>query len=127
MQSQDSYNMAVALWREARGQNSDAQRGVYWVIINRTNNPSYPHTISEVIMQHLQFSSFNPGDPNIHVYPQPTFTPLNVFEVIDNPGDDPTGGATNYHSYPEGSLHWPSWATADKFTVKIGAFSFYKL
>jgi spore germination cell wall hydrolase CwlJ-like protein len=127
MQAQDSYNMAVCLWREARNQNIDAMRGVYWVIINRSNSPHYPNDISQVILQHLQFSSFNHNDLNFKVFPIPTTVGLDIFIAIDNPGDDPTGGAMNYHSYPEGSPHWPSWATADKLTVKIGAFSFYKL
>jgi hypothetical protein len=127
MQAQDSYNMAVCLWREARGESINAQRGIYWTIMNRVADHRWPDNVSKVIKQPLQFSSFNMNDPNFKVFPMPSTTPITIFEVIDTPGDDPTGGATNYHSYPEGSPHWPAWATADKFTVKIDAFSFYRL
>src|SRR5260370_29420800 len=99
MQAQDSYNMTVCLWREARNQNIDAKRGVYWVIINRANDEKgrWPKTISEVILQPLQFSSFNRHDLNYVVYPFPFAhaeqcpSQGEIFTIIDQPGDDPTG------------------------------------
>jgi N-acetylmuramoyl-L-alanine amidase len=129
----DLYLRSLCLWREARGTSREALTAINAVIQNRMEDAKgrWPKTATEVILQPLQFSSFNPGDPNATKLPNPK-----------QPGDwiawglcvaiasaplesDPTGGATNYHSLPAGSL--PAWADPQKLTAKIGAFRFYKL
>lgn len=123
----DRFLTALCIWREARGQGDDAKRGVLWVINNRVDDKRWPATASGVITQPKQFSSFNPGDPNATLFPlwyDAEFAAC--CEVVDNPGDDPTKGANAYHSIPPGG-HLPAWADETKLTVRIGAFSFYKL
>lgn len=128
MTARDSYNLLVAIWREDRGGGRDSKRGVYWVIMNRVADPRWPNNITDVILQPKQFSSFNANDPNFSKYPQPGTTSLaECAAVIDYPGPDPTGGANCYHTFPAGHPAWPSWATDDKFTLKIDSISFYKL
>lgn len=129
MQANDVYNLRLCMWREARGEPVDAQRGVYWVVINRANDTEnrWPKAISAVILQPKQFSSFNGNDPNFCKYPFPTQVGTTIDAIIDEPGDDPTGGANSYHSFPVGHPAWPKWATEDKQTAMLGHFRFYRL
>lgn len=128
MPTADSYQnvlIALCVWREARGEPAEAQRGVLHVILNRTRDKRWPNTPVQVITQPKQFSSFNLTDPNVTKYPNPADASwLRCCAVVDAPGEDPTIGATHYHS--EMPLP-PSWAEPQKLVAKIGNFSFYKL
>ena len=136
MNSRDVYALLLCLYREARGEPMEAKRAVYHVIMNRVAdsrppnihpNPGWPNTPYAVIIQPKQFSSFNANDPNYSRFPYlDTLSLADCASVVDNPGDDPTGGANFYHSYPDGDSRWPSWATKDTFTCRIGHFNFYK-
>jgi spore germination cell wall hydrolase CwlJ-like protein len=128
----DSYPSvlsALCLFREARGQSIEAKRAILHVILNRAQASFRGHDTVSVILWPYQFSSFNSGDPNSNLYPNPKYIGdwkawLECCVVVDAPGDDPTGGAVMYESEPEGSR--PAWATADKLTATIGPFRFYK-
>jgi len=134
MTTADTYEpflKALALWREARGQSDDAKRGVLHVILNRATSAFRGTTPAEVILWPYQFSSFNSTDANAFRLPNPKQKGdwqawLACCAVVDDPGDDPTGGSVMYHSIPFGSPKWPVWATADKLTVYIGPFRFYR-
>ncbi len=116
---------AICIWREARGESSLAQRGVWHVINNRAADKRWPNTAPQVILQPKQFSSFNEGDPNAVKWPMPLDPSwLRVCNVVDEPGDDPTAGANHYHS---AMPVLPSWAEPLKLTCHLGGFSFYKL
>jgi len=120
--------LALCIWREARGQNPEAQRAVGWVIRNRVTKPGWWGTDwLSVILKPWQFSSFNRGDPNSILFPSAadniwTQCLRIASEVYEGKGPDPSGGATSYHDI---SVH-PSWTAAQAITVKLGAFVFYK-
>lgn len=118
---------AVTIWREARGESRDAKRGVAWVIFNRTQDKRWPGNAAAVCQQPKQFSCWNPDDPNYAKWP--AFMD-DVFESCcdawDERGPDPTGGANHYHSFRD-PADFPKWADPAKATVRIGAFTFYRL
>ena len=123
----DSYLGPLCLYREARGETDDAKRGVYHVLLNRVADGRFPDSLAEVVLQRKQFSSFNPGDPNAVLIPHTTDPAwIACCAVAAAPGDDPTGGATHYHSYSNPDSY-PAWADPAKHTVDIGHFHFYKL
>jgi spore germination cell wall hydrolase CwlJ-like protein len=122
----DKLIVALCLWREARGCAQDARRGVLHVILNRSRDKRYPRVLSEVVLQRAQFSSFTPGDPNAAKLPHwddPAWR--QCCDLVDDPGEDPTSGATHYESCPENAE--PKWANSSKRTAVIGPFEFYKL
>jgi cell wall hydrolase len=122
------YLTSLCTWREARGEVVESQRGVIHTILNRAAVASWwNHHISNdpvaVILMPEQFSSFNANDPNAVKFPQVSD---GIFQEIKllvlSPGDDPTDGATHYHS---GDAK-PYWVEDMKFTVQIGGLKFYK-
>lgn len=131
--SYDQFLLALCLWREARGATMSAQTAIMWVILNRMKDPlrRWPATVPGVILQAKQFSSFNAGDPNSALFPQPAHTSdwdawQRCMLVATQPlGGDPTNGATNYESCQPGQL--PAWADPAKMTTEIGPFRFYAL
>lgn len=118
--------LALCIWREARGESVEAQRGVAWVILNRAAKPSWwGKDIVSVVLAPSQFSSFNKGDPNSLLFPSsadPVFREIVLLAA--DPGDDPTSGATSYNSLPLD--HQPDWAAGMVKTCDIGAFHFFK-
>jgi len=122
----ERFMTALCLWREARGQPPEAQRGVCHVIRNRLKDPRWPNDAVGVILQPKQFSAFNRRDPNATKFPRPTDAEwLRCYHIAGDPGPDPTGGANHYESCPEGDE--PQWADDAHRTVRLGAFEFYKL
>lgn len=127
----DRFIAALCLWREARGTAAtglDPMNGVLWVIYNRTLDKRWPDTISRVVTERLQFSSFNLGDPNATLFPLAADKSwIAALSVVAGPAAvDPTLGANSYHSFDDVRL-FPKWALPEKLTVKIGPFRFYKL
>jgi spore germination cell wall hydrolase CwlJ-like protein len=128
----DQFLISLCLWREARGSSAQAMTGVMHVILNRAkdNQNRWPKDIHKVILQKLQFSSFNRDDPNSSKFPiddgGADWKAWKQAEEVAfrSLGDDPTRGANHYHS--EMPIP-PKWANPDKLTVEIGPFSFYKL
>jgi len=116
---------ALCVWREARGEPLEAQRGVVWTIQNRvTQGGWFGADPVSVILKTYQFSSFNSGDPNALKFPSandPIFQEIILLVLTPGP-DDPTDGATHYYS---GEFE-PSWSKEMTFTIAIGAFKFYK-
>jgi spore germination cell wall hydrolase CwlJ-like protein len=125
-----SVLLALAIYREARGETDEAMLGVAWVIRNRWRDAKnrWPKTIPGVILQRLQFSSFNVNSTDA-VFPTSSDDPawLRCCAVVDSLAGscDPTTGAQFYHSIPEGQ-DLPKWAEVYPQTVTIGAFKFYK-
>ena len=135
----EQWMRCLCIWREARGSSLQAMTAINWVITNRLNDARnrWPKTVSGVILQPKQFSSFNLLDPNsIHfpVEPAPNVNPnpdwtafLNCIITVTAPlGADPTNGANGYESVPNNTPK-PTWADPSKITVTIGPFRFYKL
>jgi spore germination cell wall hydrolase CwlJ-like protein len=122
----DQWIAAICVWREARGETDLAMQGVYHVILNRVKDPRWPNTAAEVVLQPKQFSCFLAGDPNVVRFPLPKQKAdwaafQRVLAIVETPGADPTGGATNYESCPDDQE--PGWAKNP--IARIGSFEFY--
>lgn len=63
------YVLALCIWREARGETFRGKMLVGATIRNRVEDKRWPNTYEGVITQRLQFSAFNPNDPNAVKYP----------------------------------------------------------
>jgi len=124
MTTRDSSLLALCLWREARGQSNAARLAILHVVLNRC--AEHGQVPAQVILANHQFSSFNATDPNVSKFPSPT-DPIWIqcCADVDNPGEDPTGGAQNYESCDPHKL--PAWADLTKMTTMIAPFRFYKL
>jgi N-acetylmuramoyl-L-alanine amidase len=115
---------ALCLWREGRGETVDGRRAIYHVIQNRVKSNIWPNTAAGVILQRLQFSCFNPNDPNAKLLPTATDKQwLECRAIVDDPGSDPTAGANHYHVV---GLK-PVWADPAKVTLTFGNHVFYRL
>jgi spore germination cell wall hydrolase CwlJ-like protein len=123
---------ALCVWREARGESSDAKLGVAWVLRNRAERPTWWGTdLVLCILKPFQFSSFNHGDPNSYRFPTETDNSwqasLDAVDAMLVSQTDPTRKATSYF---DRSLDFdpPKWATdgSNVKTVELGALRFYK-
>ena len=73
------FMLALAIYREARGEDMAGKIAVGCVIRNRVLHPSwYGRTWFECITKPYQFSSFNLSDPNSIVFGSPTDPPANL-------------------------------------------------
>lgn len=137
--SYSEWLAAICLWREGRGLSLSALAGIWNVIQNRMNDAHnrWPKTISGVITQHAQFSSFLQSDPNVTKFPvepspgKPASPDWNAFldcmtVVTGALNPDNTNGANSYESLPA-DADKPDWADPSKMTVQIGPIRFYKL
>ena len=126
----DAVIAAVTIWREARGESFTGKLAVAHVLRNRAADPNrWPDAPAPVCLQPWQFSCWNWRDPNASKWPDTGSTAwLDSCASWESSAGmvDPTGGANHYHSFSEVD-RYPSWAAAEKFTVKIGAFTFYRL
>jgi hypothetical protein len=132
----EAFLLRLCVWREARGASREAKRGVVHVLLNRAKDPKGPYVRCKDVLSNVlcraQFSSFSATDPNAARLPNPEQIVdwkawLDTCAVADEPGDDPTGGANYYHTWPEGSTFWPAWAKPERQTAQIGPFRFYRL
>lgn len=131
--AEQSYELSLLMlcvWREARGENPQAQLGVAWTIKNRLALQGWMgKTYPAVILKPFQFSSFNPGDPNATKFPitpsDLAFQPclMAAKAAYDGVGTDPTGGATHYF---DSSIAPPDWTQGATQTAKIDHLTFYK-
>lgn len=122
--------LALCLWREARGQTIEAKRAVLHVILNRAAQGFRGHDPVSVVLWPWQFSSFNASDANSRLLPNPKQVMdwkawLDCCAVVDEPGEDPTGGVVMYESEPDPAKR-PPWATPEKLSVTVGPFRFYR-
>lgn len=124
--------MALAVFREARGEPFNGKRGVCHVIQNRANKPCWWGTdIKSVVLKPFQFSSFNSNDPNSIVWPadnSPVWTDCLSAASAILFGQDPdlTDGALYYH---DSSIIFPkAWGSESSYikTLTVGKLSFYR-
>lgn len=130
--------LARTVWAEARGEQLAGQAAVAWVVKNRSRDAKrrWPRTIAEVCKQRLQFSCWNPGDPNLQKLLTVTLDVESfarahgiVTLVLANEIRDYSKGANHYHTTkaPHGAQHWPpTWAVAMEKTAQIGAHEFLR-
>ena len=129
----DRLMLALAVWREARGEPLDGKRGVAWVILNRMADPRWPDSAAEVVTQPWQFSCFNAGDPNATKYPTQKRSVdwaawLECCVVVDGLASDldPTSGANHYEAISDSDKR-PNWADPVKITRQVGRTRFYRI
>lgn len=116
----DRFLLALAIWREARGESDTGMLLVGLVILNRAldGKHRWPRRVAEVILQPQQFSAFNPDDPNALLWPRdrdPTWkraerAALAAIEASADPTfRHPAAQANHYHA----TSVQPRWATAE--------------
>ena len=128
--------LAMCIWGEARGEIPEGRQGVGAVIRTRSEHPRWwGHSYRSVILNPLQFSCFNEGNPNREKMLLPLrYDFSEVWDdcywvavgILDGSIADPTGGADSYF---DDSLknRPPHWAMEHLFKVKIGRLAFYKV
>jgi spore germination cell wall hydrolase CwlJ-like protein len=128
--------LQLCMWREARGEVYDGKRGVAHVVKNRSLVDSWWNghivgSLSRVILQPYQFSSFSSGDPNANKWPSdddPSFADCCsiALGVMSGSDADNTNGATYYFDI---SIGWPvAWGNKADFTetLDVGRLRFFK-
>ena len=135
----DNVIAALCVWREARGEEPMVQFLVARVIVNRVRDyfKRWPNTLSGVVLQRLQFSSFNSDDPNTSKMPLLTDVSFVVCcDAVDKAFDDTTIESITLspfvtkmieaNHYHDDSIEPPAWAKNMKFLGKLGRILFYK-
>lgn len=127
----DRILLALAIWREARGESIRAKRLVCHTILNRRDDPKrWPNTTPGVILQKLQFSAFSVGDANAVKFPIPGtgadwIAWLECLAIADEPGESPIPGVNHYESAPDDNE--PHWVGDREPALRMGKFEFYVL
>jgi len=122
--------LRMAAWAEARGEGPVGQLAVIYVIANRAAKSG--KGIKHEILKPLQFSAFNPGDPNrekmLHAHDLGPAGWAQVDAVADlfesGLTKDPTQGATHYYAH---NVVDPPWGPRDprwQFKAKINRHTF---
>lgn len=136
-QLNETYLVALCIWREMRGASVPERLGCYWVVKNRSTDKAgrgWPKSMAGVIVQPMQFSSFTVTDANATKWPRPDGTPdwqawcdiVAMLTAADQVPPDPTSGANSYENCGPNTPR-PRWADPAKMTVQLGETRFYKL
>lgn len=127
----DRAFLALAIWREARGESPEVQAGIANVILNRVARPSWwGNDIMSVVFKKWQFSSLtDPNDAQLTTWPNTSDGSwLQCLDIACNAIDEnisnPVRGADSYYDI---SISAPKWATDDTFVVQLGRVRFYDL
>jgi len=123
--------LALAVWREARGEGHEGKVGVACSILNRVDRPSWwGSTVLSVVTKKWQYSSLtDPHDPQLTTYPKdadPSWVEcLQIArDAITGTVDNPVPTADSYHDI---SIPPPNWATREVFVKKVGRLIFYNV
>lgn len=124
--------LGLTVWREARGQSEECQRGVAYSILNRVKRPSWwGSDVCSVVFKRLQYSSLTyPRDPQLTTWPNRSDDPswiqcLQVaMESISGISENPVPGADSYHDI---SIPAPKWAEPGMFVKQIGRIRFFNV
>lgn len=129
-----AYILALAVWREARGEDAVGKYLVAQTIENRVKDTRWPDTYQSVITQKWQFSAFNPNDPNAARFPDDSETGAVWTECVEAAcavlayGLDFSLGANHYlAAFMIANGTTPSWYDPDKVTMRHGGHVFLKL
>ena len=136
----DLHNMAVCIWKEARGEGMLGMRAAAHVIKNRVGHPGFAATIHDVIYGRNQFTSMSvPSDPEFNLIPPPgdvqfascmLLCPL----VLSESDIDLTDGAHYYENATTATSGWFGRVIAGpdglgteghQYTGQIGKQKFY--
>ena len=123
------FYLALALWREARGESVEGRIAVACSIRNRVERPSWwGTTFDQVVTKKWQYSSLtDPHDPQLAKWP--LISDLTWIEclkiskaVLDNETVNPVPGADSYHDV---SIAPPAWTKTARKCGQIGKLLFY--
>lgn len=127
--------LALVIWREARGEPRLGKLAVAYSILNRVARPTWwGHDIPTVIWKKWQYSSMTAdGDPQLALLPTP-YKPegwdayeecLEVaFRAYFREEANPAPGADSYYAW---TIKPPKWADPQLFVAEIGGHRFYNL
>jgi spore germination cell wall hydrolase CwlJ-like protein len=139
VRTDDFIYLALTMWGEARSQGELGMRAIGHVIVNRATvgaNMWGGDTIPGVALHDRQFSCWNQNDPNrermLNIDQVNPATPdgqawklaqVIAIQILTGHSDDPTGGATMYHST---SVN-PYWAASERNqeTTRVAGHIFY--
>ena len=128
--------LALTIWREARGECTDAKIAVAHTVKNRMENPSWwGNDIVSVLTKKWQYSSMtDPKDRQLTTWPQAND---HVFEecltvaalVVGGVYNSPLRGIDSYYDDSLKGDLMPKWAKEhpERFVGKIGRLNFYNL
>lgn len=120
------FTLALAVWREARGESMLGKRLVAQTIENRVVDRRWPDTYVGVITQPWQFSAFNKNDPNALLFPSETDAAWpQCVEAAQAVIDAETPFTTANHYHTTGVS--PNWKDDSKIVNQEGAHIFYRL
>jgi|TARA_Y100000310_G_C20645096_1_gene796090 spore germination cell wall hydrolase CwlJ-like protein len=120
------FVLALAVYREARGESAYGKQLVAQTIENRVTDARWPDTYRDVVLQPWQFSAFNPNDPNALVFPRPgseSWAECVAAATVVLEADAPLTTANHYHT----TAVEPGWAAAGQIVAREGAHLFYAL
>jgi spore germination cell wall hydrolase CwlJ-like protein len=109
---QDIHNMALCVWKEARGEGQLGMRAVAHVIKNRVGTPGFAKTLHNVIYGKNQFSSMSiSSDPEFNLIPPPAdpqfaYCVTMCSAVLNGGDDDLTDGAHYYENAATATSGW---------------------
>lgn len=120
------FALALAVWREARGESPLGQLLVAQTIENRVTDARWPDTYVGVMTQPWQFSAFNAGDPNALLFPAETDAAWpGCVAVAQAVLDAPKPFTLSNHYHTTGVA--PKWKDDTKIVAREGAHVFYRL
>jgi hypothetical protein len=111
--------IAKRIYSEARNDPA-SQRGVGWVVLNRTEHSQWPSDPCKVAKQDAQFAPVGNVEPDVFIENMAV-----AYEVVRDwqaNADDPTHGATHFSSGSDK----PAWARGMRVSAKLGRHTFYK-
>ena len=125
---------ARTVYGEARGETDLGKRAVAAVLINRwkckTGQFKRDHTLAAACLRWLQFSAWNPNDPNQALMQEVDFNDKvflrclsAVIEQLLEPVDNIVFGCKHYHH--KGMEDKPRWAKGKQHKIAIGHHYFY--
>jgi hypothetical protein len=121
------------VYGEARGETAEDQENIVHSIINRSRDKQrrYGGTIRDILLKPYAYSCMNPDDPNYtkllslskdsQEYKKIYSIVRKTFLSRMNGGEDPTMGATHYHTKDVD----PKWNTAARKMIKLGSHKFW--
>lgn len=120
------FVLALCVWREARGETPRGRRLVAQVIANRVGDKRWPNTVEGVILQPMQFSSFNKNDPNATMFPIETDASWPDCVAASDEALAAVVPFTDANHYHVVGLD-PAWRDVTKVVATEGHHIFYRL
>ena len=126
----EAYLLAIAVWREARGEGYDGMLAVAYTLMTRVRHPRWwGKDLVDVIAMRYQVSSMTDAhDPQLTYWPRrgdasfETAMKASV-DAIEETVPNPVETADHYHDHTVK----PKWAEPQYFVKRIGKLMFYSL